>query len=134
MKINIAPNLDQIRFFAKSAMHAWDFQDLETGRKQAIADMKALLRYLDAFDDGMGLVVTGISKIEGGIRLERSRRYGQILDLSHGYVDPNAISHHSGDGQGAFVGIVEDMGPERNGSTAETELDFAPLSDGDAKR
>jgi hypothetical protein len=27
MKIDIRPSVDQIRFFARSAMRAWDYQD-----------------------------------------------------------------------------------------------------------
>jgi hypothetical protein len=46
MKIDICPNLDRIRFFARSALYAWDYQDLESGRDQVIADMEALLKYL----------------------------------------------------------------------------------------
>ena len=45
MKINIVPNLDQIRFIAESTLHAWDHQSLEDGRDQVIADMMGLLEY-----------------------------------------------------------------------------------------
>jgi hypothetical protein len=72
MKIDICPNLDQIRFFARSALHAWDYQDLESGRDQVIADMEALLKYLGAFDDSEGVVVASVSRIKAGIRVERS--------------------------------------------------------------
>src|SRR6266568_4103605 len=74
MKIDIRPNIDQIRFFARSAMHAWDYQGLESGRAQVIADMERLLHYLDAFNDGEGTVVAGVKAIKAGIRDERSPR------------------------------------------------------------
>ncbi len=85
MKINIAPNLDQIKFYAKSALHVWDVLPPDIARENVIADMKALLRYLDACDSGNGVVVVGIGQIERGIRLEVSRRDGQIVDLTDRY-------------------------------------------------
>lgn len=89
MKVNIVPNLDQIRFFARSAMHAWDYQGLEAGRAQVIADMERLLAYLDAFNDGEGTVVAGIKAIKGGVRIERSTREGDFFDLTQRYRDQN---------------------------------------------
>ena len=86
MKIDIRPNLDQIHFIARSAMHAWDHQDLEAGRAQVIADMQRLLAYLDALRHGEGVVVAGISGIKAGVRLERSTREGDSFDLTDRYV------------------------------------------------
>jgi hypothetical protein len=86
MKIDIRPNLDQIRFYAKSAMHAWDHQDLEGGCAQVIADMEALLAYLDALNDGEGVVVTAVSRVKAGVRVERSTREGDFFDLTDRYV------------------------------------------------
>ena len=39
-----------------------------------MADLTALLKYLDACDAGNGVVIVGIRKIERGVRLEVSRR------------------------------------------------------------
>ena len=71
--------------------------------------MDALLRYLDICNGGDGVVVARISPIEGGIRLERSWRYRQRLDLTHGYAEQDAVSHNSSEGNGAILGTVQDM-------------------------
>jgi hypothetical protein len=89
MKINITPNLEQIRAIALSAQNAWRFQSLEDGRNQVIADMKQLVAYLDALDNGIGVVVAGVSWIEKGIRIERSTRESDIFDLSDRYMSQN---------------------------------------------
>jgi hypothetical protein len=100
MKIDIRPNLDQMRFYANSAKHAFDYQSPENARASVIADMAALLRYLDICDRGAGVVVAGISQIDDGIRLERSRRYRQSLDLTHGYAEQDAIDDGHADKSG----------------------------------
>jgi hypothetical protein len=108
MKIDIRPNLDQIRFFAKSAMHAWDYQDLATGRAQAIADMEALLRYLDAINDGEGVVVAGVELIKAGVRVVRSTRKGNVFDLTDRYMAENVVCDvDEGDCRNASAGITE---------------------------
>jgi hypothetical protein len=86
MKIDIRPNLDQIRFYARTAMHAWDYQDLEAGRAQVIADMQELLGYLDGLNNGEGIAIASISRIEAGVRIERSTREGDAFDLTDRYV------------------------------------------------
>jgi hypothetical protein len=87
VKINIVPNLDQIRWYVYSAIHAFDFQSIEDGRDAAIADMTALLAYLNACDNGVGVVVKRVIPIEEGIRLERSNQENDILDLGHSYTE-----------------------------------------------
>ena len=74
-------------------MHAWDYQNLEAGRAQVIADMAALLAYLDALDDGEGVAVASISQIEAGVRIERSTREGDFFDLVHRYIGQNIKLH-----------------------------------------
>jgi hypothetical protein len=56
MKISITPNPDQIRFYARSALHAWDLLP-ERARENVTADMTALLAYLDACENASGVVV-----------------------------------------------------------------------------
>lgn len=130
MKIDIRPNTEQIRTYARSALDVWDVLPPDLARENAIASMKALLRYLDACDNGGGRVVLGIRKIERGIRLEISGRDGQIVDLKDRYADDYAVSHHPGDGQVAVLSDVEDMGPQGNGCAADLELDLTPLAHG----
>jgi len=86
--------------------------------------MEALLSYLDALDDGVGIAVAGVSKIEGGIGLKISRRDDEILDLSHSYVDRN-VAVHPRDGKGTIGRVVEDMGPNNHVEATVAELDLA---------
>jgi hypothetical protein len=134
MKINITPNPDQIRFYARSAMHAWDFQGLEAGRAQVIADMAALLRYLDACDGGDGVVVVGIAKIERGVRLEVSRRHNQIVDLTDEYAGARNIADHSGDLQIPVRGDIENVRPHGDGGTSDPEVNLAALPERHVQR
>jgi hypothetical protein len=97
-KINIAPNSDQIRWFAQSAIHAWDLFP-ERARENVIADMTALLAYLDACDNGSGRVVLGIAKIERGIRLKISWGDLESVDLTDSYAEDRYASERSGDHQ-----------------------------------
>jgi hypothetical protein len=109
MKINLAPNLDQIRFYAKSALHAWDYQDLESGRAQVVADMQALLSYLDTLNDGEGVAVASVSRIKAGVRIERSTREGDFFDLVDRYISQNIEFHiDSRDCGDACPGMVKD--------------------------
>ena len=133
MKIDITPNIDQIRFFAKSALHAWDLLP-DRARENVTADMTALLSYLDACENGSGRVVLGIAKIEDGIRLKVSWTDPQIFDLTDGYADDRNASHCAGDHQVAILGDIEDVRPERDGITANTELDLASLPDRGGQR
>jgi hypothetical protein len=90
MKININTNPDQIRHYARSALLAFEFHTPVEAQKQVVADMNALLRYLDACDHGNGVVIVGIAEIERGVRLEISRRKNQIVDLTDGYAESAA--------------------------------------------
>ena len=134
MKINITPNLDQIRFIAESSLHAWDHQSLETGRDQVIADMAGLLEYLRAFDDSAGVVVVGVAAIEGGIRLERSTRDNDILDLVHGYICENtSIGCDAAERQRAVARIIEDVRAEADRNAEKLEFNLDSACDGVAK-
>jgi hypothetical protein len=130
MKINIAPNIDQIRFFAKSALHAWDVLPPDVARENIIADMTALLRYLDACDSGDGVVVVGISKIERGLRLEVSRRDHKVFDLTDRYAGDSDIADHPGELQGAAPVDVQDMRSHGDSIAADPEVDLATLGEG----
>jgi hypothetical protein len=48
--------------------------------------MERLLAYLDAFNEGEGTIVAGITAIKGGVRIERSTREGDSFDLCDRYV------------------------------------------------
>jgi len=136
MKIDIRPNLDQIRAIAKSAMHAWDFQDLEAGRDQVIADMQALLEYLSAFDHAEGVVVASVYGIEPGIRIERSTRPGDFFDLAHRYISQNtSLQIHDRNGRRCGP----EMGEQRVRVDDHTQIvdrndDLGAGADGVAKR
>lgn len=112
MKISITPNSDQIRAYAKSAMHAWDFNDARAAREQVIADMVALLSYLDACDNGKDLVIAGIRKIERGVRLEIAWAQHEILDLKDRYVGVDSGTKDSGNGPNPTGVVVERVGLE----------------------
>jgi hypothetical protein len=124
MKIDICPNLDQIRTFARSAMHAFDFQSPENARADVIADMEALLEYLAVFDDGNGVAVASITKIEGGITLEAFGHKGDILHLRHGEARADVASH-SGDCERAISGGIEDIGLKVDVQPAERERNLS---------
>jgi hypothetical protein len=130
MKISINPNPDQIRFYARSALHAWDLLP-EKARENVAADMTALLAYLDACENASGVVVVGAHKIERGIRLEVSWRNRQIVDLTDRYADDRDVAHGAGDHQEAIFGDVKDVRPNRHGSAAECEVNLTPLDDRD---
>jgi hypothetical protein len=81
---------------------------------------------LRAFDDGVGVVVVGVAPIEGGIRLERSTRDNDILDLVHGYVCENtSIGYDAAERQRAVARIIEDVRAQadRNADKLELKLD-----------
>jgi hypothetical protein len=128
MRIDIHPNLDQIRFFAKSAMHAFDFQSPENARADVIADMEALLEYLAAFDNGNGVAVSSIAKIEGGITLKAFDRQGDILHLRHGEARADGASH-SGNRKRAIGGGIEDIGLKVDAQPAERKRNLSFQSD-----
>jgi len=129
MKIDVRPNLDQIRFFAEAALHAWDFQDLETGRAQVIADMTALLDYLTKLDDGDGVAVARIIKIESGLRLEEIPGSGQILDLRDRYMEREASIAETSDGEAVSDGLVNDIRTNRDREPSHREFDLgAPFN------
>jgi hypothetical protein len=129
MRIDIRPNLDQIRFFANSAMHAFDFQSPENARADVIADMEALLEYLAAFDDGNGIAVSSIAKIEGGITLKAFDRQGDILHLRHGEARANVASHPGNRNRAIGTGI-EDIGLKVDAQPAdERKRDLSFQSD-----
>jgi hypothetical protein len=130
LKINIVPNLDQIRFIAESAFHAWDYQDLEAGRAQVIEDMVALLEYLRTFDNGVGVVAAGALAIEGGIRIERSTREADALDLVDSYVSENTGIIDPAKRERTRAAVIEDVWAQINRNTAYRESYLATCSDG----
>lgn len=134
MKINITPNLDQIAFFARSALHAFDFQSPENARATVVAEMTALLDYLAKLDDGVGVVVTRIGKIEGGIRLESSSGNRECLDLVHGHVNRNPAPHYPGDGNSSVCCGIDHVGLKVDLDAIEREEYLHLLGDGSAKR
>jgi hypothetical protein len=133
MKIDIRPNLDQIRFIAESALHAWDFQDLEAGRAQVIEDMTALLEYLAAFDNGAGVVVAGALSIKDGIRLERSTRDGDLLDLVHRYVRENTVVVDPSERERARSAVIENVWAQINRHSEHRKGNHGATADGPAK-
>ena len=135
MQINIVPNLDQIRYFAQSAKHAFDFQSIEAGRDAVIADMTALLAYLDILDNSQGIVVKRIIPIKGGIRLERSSRENDILDLGHGYSDDASDGFaHPGNRDCACPGQIKSVRPKNDIHAGIGNGDLDAPSDGGAKQ
>ena len=88
MQITIAPNARQIRYFVSCAMNAFDTLPIESAVETARSDLRQLLFYLDALDNGKTLVVGGISAIEGGVRIKSDARDDQALDLVDRYRDP----------------------------------------------
>jgi|SRR5277367_6552227 len=135
MKINISPNLDQIRFIAKSALHAWDYQDLEAGRDQVIADMEELLAYLDALNYGEGVVVASIAPVKAGVRLECSTREGDFFDLTDRYNGQNVELDIDGNDRGnACSGMGEHgMRAKRAAPTEGSQDDLRTVIDRSAK-
>jgi hypothetical protein len=126
MKINISPNLDQIHFIANAAIHAWDYQGLEAGRAQVIADMKALLAYLDALNDGEGVVVASVSPIKAGVRIERSTGEGDFFDLANRYIGQNVELDIDGRDRGdACSKVVKNsVGTERSAHVVDGQGDL----------
>jgi hypothetical protein len=136
MKIDLRPNLDQIRFIATSALHAWDYQSLQDGREQVIADMRALLDYLSAFDNAEGVAVAAVFRIEAGVRIERSTREGDIFDLAHRYISQNTSARiYSSDGDHcASVAAEQGVRVDDLPRTVDQPVDFCARPDGGAKR
>lgn len=97
MKISITPNPDQIRFFARGALQVWDVLPADLAWENVIANMKSLLRYLDACENGSGMVVLGISKLERGIRLKVSWADQEVVDLTDEYADDRDVAAGTGD-------------------------------------
>lgn len=78
-KLSIHP--DQIRWYAQSAISAFDTLDREDAIEHALHDLRAILRYVDALEAAdKAVLVSGIAGIEAGVRLEL--RVGQG-DASH---------------------------------------------------
>lgn len=136
MKINITPNLDQIRFIAKSAMHAWDHQSLEDGRDQVVADMQELLAYLGAFDDSEGVVVASVARIKAGVRIERSTSDGDFFDLTDRFINQNISLHVDQCDCEDGSSTMRKQGVRSSGSASspDQENDFGASVDGTAKR
>ena len=135
MKINIAPNLDQIRFIAESALHAWDHQSLEDGRDQVIADMMGLLEYLSAFDNAKGVAVAAVFRVEAGIRIERSTCKGDFFDLAHRYISQNtAASIYNSNGENpASLATEQSVGVDYLPTAVRQPNDFRARSNRRAK-
>lgn len=129
MKIDIRPNLDQIRWFAKAALHAWDVTP-ERARESVAADMTALLAYLDACDNSSGRVVLGVAKIERGIRLKINWTDQQAVDLTDQYADDRDTPECSGDRQRTVLGDIQDVRAHIDERAVDRELDLATLGDG----
>jgi hypothetical protein len=127
MKINVTPNIDQIRNYAKSALNVWGVLPDDLAKTNVISAMKSLLRYLDAFDKGDGIVVVGITGIERGIRLEVSRGDRQVFDLTDRYFGEGQISHVASYLQETACGNVEGMRPHSVVGAESTEVDLAVL-------
>ena len=135
MKIDIRPNLDQIRFYANSALVALRYNSDEEARKFVQADMEALLRYLDALDAGNGVVVVGIAKLECGVRLEVSRTHDKVFDLIDRYPESAGdITNASGQPQTTVLDRVEDVRAHGNGIAAEPEIDLKAFVERGAQR
>jgi hypothetical protein len=134
MKINITPNTDQIRFYAKSALNVWDVLPPDLARENVISSMTALLRYLDACDNGNGVVVVGIGKVERGVRLEVSRRYEKVFDLTDRYFGEAQIAHETGDLQRPVAGDVEDMRLHSVAHAESVKVDLQPSGEGGLQR
>jgi hypothetical protein len=129
MKINIVPNTDQIRHYAKSALKVWDVLPPDLARQNVIADMEGLLAYLDACDRGDGVVIAGIRKIERGVRLEVSRTHNQIFDLTDRYIGQDVIPNDAADVQRPVSGDIHDVRAHGDGRAAELEVDLKPFGE-----
>ena|SRR5205809_4113385 len=128
MKINITPNTDQIRFYAQSALNVWGALPEQLAKENVIADMTALLNYLDACENGSGRVVLGVSKIERGIRLKVSWADPQIVDLTDRYADDRDAPARPVDHEVPALSDVQDVRSHGDGRPADLELNLAPLT------
>ena len=129
MKIDITPNIDQIRFYATSALHAFDSVDLESGRHFVIADMRALLAYLDACDNGVGLAVFGIAKVEDGVRLEVSRCRGDVFEIGHVYATERTVAGEPCQSENSAGPLIERVGRKEGDHAPTAETDLSPVAD-----
>ncbi len=68
MIARMIPHPDQIRWYAQSALTAFDTLDSDTAIETAKADLLSLLAYLDRADDPS--VVLGIGAVEARVRNE----------------------------------------------------------------
>lgn len=133
MKIDIRPNLDQIRYYAESALNVWGVLPEDMARENVIADMRALLAYLDACENGSGRVVLGVAKIERGIRLKVSWADLKVLDLTDTYADERDASVCSSEHQPPILRDVENVRSHVGGRTADLEVNLKTLADGGAQ-
>jgi hypothetical protein len=129
MKINIAPNTNQIRHYAESALRVWDVLPPDLARENVIAHMEALLHYLDVCDAGNGVIVAGIRKIERGVRLEVSHTRNQIFDLTDCYMGENTTPDHAANAERPILGDIEDMRSHGDGNPGKPEIDLKSLSE-----
>jgi hypothetical protein len=129
MKINVIPNIDQIRFYAKSAMLAVQVLPPDIARDNVETGMASLLAYLDACEKGDGVVVVGVVPIERGIRLEVSRRHDQIFDLTDRYFEETEGSHIPSDLQRPIPADVENVGLHPVRGPEGSEIDFKPITE-----
>lgn len=68
MLARMIPHPDQIRWYAQSALSAFETLDTDTAIETARAELEALLSYLDRADDSS--VVLGVSAVETRVRNE----------------------------------------------------------------
>ncbi len=81
MIVKLAAHPDQIRYWAQSALNAFNTLDPETAAEVASADLRALLSYLDRTENAV--TVLGIAPVEAGIGDELPVGNPQIGNAPH---------------------------------------------------
>jgi hypothetical protein len=89
VQITVIPSSRQIRYYAESTINAFDTLSTDDAIKANIGHLRQLLRYIDSLDRANNLVVAGISPVEGGIKIERTTRDGDVFDLIDRYLGPS---------------------------------------------
>lgn len=70
MIVKLVAHPDQIRWWAQSALNAFDTLDADTAIEIARAELRALLAYLDRTDDAV--TVLGVKAVEPSVGDERN--------------------------------------------------------------
>ncbi len=123
-KITIIPNVDQIRYYVNSALNAFTLLPTKEAIESNTDDLRALLKYLESLDDAANIVVASISRIKGGIRIERSTRDGDIFDLSYRYLSHSNSRPDSTQGSTPRERHEENVRLHDDLSAADSELDL----------